>query len=172
MKLAIGKVFILMSRAYSSSAFRDTHTIHFSAPIGKCKGLPAKSNGRELRLFEKMDVIDLDRSGDPRVKVEEGFNRLRIRITEPVLMTGPGEMEQFARQHGTDVILQEDVKPINIGEPQYDLGKYWWSRPNHFEVLNERSLDVLLHEVGPLPSNARWAIDVVKEEFLVYSPIS
>tara|TARA_Y100000815_G_scaffold93631_1_gene82742 strand:+ start:261 stop:746 length:486 start_codon:yes stop_codon:yes gene_type:complete len=154
----------------TAAAFRQDNTIHFSAPIGKVKGIPVEIGGENHRLFDNMEVIDLDRNGKPELRSEETFNRLRLQITEPVLFTSFDSIEDLAEKNETEIVRQQDVRSVTIGEPHYDLAKFIWSGSHKSEVRNKRTLDSLVDEVGAFPRDAGWAIDTANDEFVIFSP--
>ena len=154
----------------TAAEFRQNNTIHFSAHIGKVRAIPVEINDEQHQLFDNMDVIDLDHNGKPELRTEETFNRLRLQITEPVLFTTFESIEELASNNETEIVRQQDVRSVTIGEPYYDLAKFLWSGSHKSEVRNKRTLDSLVDEVGAFPRDAGWAIDTANHEFVIYSP--
>ena len=154
----------------TSSQFQNNNQIHFRALIRTTSGIPMKVNGEDVRLFEDINVIDLNDDGVPELRQEESFNRLKLQITEPVFTTDLKALYRLGSQYGTEVLRQEDLGRVEIGEPSYDLGKYIWSSPSTSSIKNQRSLDDLVYEMGAFPRSAQWAIDLAHGQFVVYSP--
>ena len=93
----------------TATQFRKDHQIHFQASIGRTSGIPVELSGENVRLFEDMDVIDLNGDGKPELRSNESFNRLKLQIKEPVFFTSFDSIEGLAEKNETEIVRQQDV---------------------------------------------------------------
>jgi len=139
----------------SSSDFRNNNQILSTAKLGKmCFGkLPHKTENA-------VDVIDLN--GDGLCSVTKF--KTTIYTKEPVLEPNFSKFETFAKRYNAEVVTQDDIKNVYVGQA---VGGY--EKPD-FEKKNLRPISTLIPEMEPFEKNAKWAIDVKTEEFLIYKP--
>lgn len=136
--------------------FRDEQ-VHFSG-----KGSSSANQAcREL----KPNIIDLN--GDDSfdlVSVGKGS-----KFSEPCLNMGLTELRRLAELKGSEVLTQSDGLELQVE----DLG--WREESWHYAVTpfreNLRSIETVIHGAVPhgLPG-LQWAVDVVNNQFLIYTP--
>ncbi len=156
--------------AITSADFRQQNKVLFTAGIYEMKGIPAEVSGESVELFKDTVIIDMNQDGKPEFIADESFNRVIMKVTEPCFVTSYPSIQELAAKEKTDILTQNDVRSPKVESFGYDLGKWAWSSDHKLIQENRRTLDTLVDEAGAFPKEAKWAIDVKKGEFLVYTP--
>jgi len=162
----------------SSSDFRQTNKVLFSAPIlAKTKVEEDFSAGWGASCSTgEVDVIDLNGNGQadqPKKSKNRGSRDESkvVSIEEPALHAPSLEaLSSLAQRKGTEVLTPSDLPGgIFICNPKAEqIGD---------EVVQShesiRSLDSLVAErFDPAHPEARWAIDVANQQFLIFVPVA
>lgn len=109
------------------------------------------------------DVVDMNNNGQPDYTFEKvGWLHFKETGTEPVLTHDFNQVKEYALQHKSEVLTQDDIKLL-VDTPLVVDG--------HAAVANNpRPIGTLVDQLEPFEPNAKWAVDVTTGEFLVYKP--
>jgi len=160
-----------------SSDFRSNNQVLFQAKILQNQQFSYSIDRGALGYSQvksgSCDVIDINQDnraeftfgGIPKVwgGVKETFN-------EPVLTQSFEEVETYGNRYNTEVVTQDDINLKNLQIEDTTLYGKSDKIENKIVGENQRSIETLVDKLEPFEPNAKWAIDIVNQEFLIYKP--
>lgn len=150
-----------------TSELFSQHQILFRAPIIRDKGWEVGHEDTRWTVGGA-DVIDLNKSGRAESHGEDvGFFRTAFVYDEPVLTDGLKNLQALAEQTGTEIITDREYPFARVQEGGVNLGNTMLQR-DEIIARHPRPIASLVAEVFPQECGARWAIDPVNKEFLIF----
>jgi hypothetical protein len=154
----------------NSSDFRSKNQVLFQTKIlqNQKYGLTAGCGGSYT--VGNFDVIDLKQNN----KFDWTFNHTGGMFSsaykgtpqEPSFKEDYDKLKAYAERYKAEVITQDDVSGLLIQDLALEGDR------SHDTLIpnNTRQISTLVSELEPFEKDAKWAIDVKSNEFLVYKP--
>ena len=156
----------------TSTNFRKNNNILFNTRIKKGSLETARPGITGLTGRNNADVIDINQNGIADIESRNGIFTGDYIFKEPVLDFGYStsmalsSVKDYARSKETEVLTQDSSKDIDVKE----YGVHAGLLNGHKIENNVRSIRSLVDQITPDNKNAKWAIDVEREEFIIYEP--
>jgi len=155
----------------TSSDFRSKNQVLFQTKIMQNVGWNYTANcGTTHYRVGSADVIDLNKNGKADTTYQKtGWTTFRKTIQEPNLKQDYAKLEEYAKRNSAEVVTQGDVSDLLIENTVLDDGTTVFTQPT-LSSQNTRSISTLVQELEPFEKDAKWAIDMTTQEFLIYKP--
>lgn len=155
----------------SSSDFRNNNQVVFKSKILKECGWTVTANcGASTYRIGSADVIDLNHNDKPDATYQStGFTTFKKTMTEPNLANKFSQLEEYGKRYGAEVLTQDDMRDIQVENTSWSGGTTVFTKDT-ITKENQRPISSLVNELEPFEKDAKWAIDLKSQEFLIYTP--
>jgi len=155
----------------TSADFRSRNEILFQSKILAHTGWNFTANcGATHYRVGDFDVIDLNKNGKADTEYQKtGWTTYRQKFTEPSLVHGFDKIKEYAQRNQAEVVTQDDIRDPLIETGGMSGGTTVFTKDELIHE-NQRGLGTLVDQLEPFEKNAKWAIDVTTQEFVLYKP--
>ena len=155
----------------NAESFRSNNRILFSTKIVHDHMNWKSPKGTRETHTNEGDYIDLNKNDAIDRKQFAGevgwFNYQYCgKMLEPSLAVPLSTLKSAAQERNTEIITQDDANDFGVTYQAFDTER----RGDREFVYDRKNLGDFARELAPLDQDAKWAIDLKNDEFIIFKP--
>lgn len=118
---------------------------------------------------EALDNVEVVKSSNPFIKPESACYHYKRTVTTEEPSIPLKDLKHWAQNHQTEVVTQNDI-PQGFQMARKESSRTDFKDDQEVHNLDPKTPQEIVSQMEPFESGAGWAVDVVKNEFIIYRP--
>jgi|GEM_PF-2341860 len=146
------------------------NTFCSSQDYGPFDFVDVNGNGRvDMTEREALDNVEVVKSSNPFIKPESACYHYKRTVTTEEPSIPLKDLKHWAQNHQTEVVTQNDI-PQGFQMARKESSRTDFKDDQEVHNLDPKTPQEIVSQMEPFESGAGWAVDVVKNEFIIYRP--